>query len=272
MSLHFTREEALELQKELKQVYFYTEVGFLKAHNGLRRGNLHMVLGTTGGGKSTLIRSLINDFICITRNNELGIGLWLSEETIKSYKTQLSCGIFKVEELVRAQAFSEMDLDENDTESAFFEWAEVTRPDILILDNITTSRFYEGKTPGQQFSFATKVKNMAIRLNIAVVVVAHTDSKTKDSQKDLIGVENVRGNRSIANLVEFAYIIQKISTCDIKGNTTIHNIVRVTKDRSHGSSDKVYKLRYEPRMRMFTDYEEIPFTKFKEFWDARNKL
>jgi predicted ATP-dependent serine protease len=272
MSLYFTKEEARELQKELKEVYFTTDVGFLKAHNGLRRGNLHMVLGTTGGGKSTLIRSLINDFICIARNNNFGMGLWLSEETIKSYKTQLSCGVYMVDELARVQAFSEMDLDENDNDSSFFEWVEITKPDILILDNITTSRFYEGQSPSAQFSFATKLKNMAARLNIAVVIVAHTDAKTKDSQKDLIGVENIRGNRSISNLVEFAYIIQKITTCDPAGNTFIHNVVRVTKDRSHGSADKVYKLRYEPRMRMFTDYEEIPFLKFKEVWDARNKL
>ena len=54
--------ESLEIRRgQKKRRDLTTAFGFLSAHNGLRKGKLHVLLSRTGGGKSTLGRSILFD-------------------------------------------------------------------------------------------------------------------------------------------------------------------------------------------------------------------
>jgi ABC-type proline/glycine betaine transport system ATPase subunit len=87
MTLYFTNDEQQQYDDKTKLVHAHSKLGFLNAHNGLRRGSLHLVLGTTGGGKSTLVRTVLRDII-FNADNQLSVGVWLSEETVEDYKRQ----------------------------------------------------------------------------------------------------------------------------------------------------------------------------------------
>lgn len=265
MTLFFTNDEQTNYDKGLKQVHFASKFGFLNAHNGFRRGCMHLALGTTGGGKSTLTRSMLRDLI-FNPENKIHVGIWLSEETIDDYKAQLAQGMPSHDKLLNTEALSELD-SPGMTELGFFEWLEFNKPDVVIFDNITTSKFYMDKRPDAQAAFSTKLKSITKRLNIAMVVIAHTDSNVSDSQKGIININQIRGAKTICNLVEFAYILQRFEV-----GTGYFPTLRIVKSRSQTLIHNLYLLKYDPRLRSYTEDSPLDFKKFKEVYGQRNKL
>lgn len=265
MTLYFTDKEQSDYEASLKAVHFHSKLGFLNAHNGFRRGSIHMVIGTTGGGKSTLTRTIIRDII-FNKDNDTHLSLWLSEETVQAYKIQLAHGIPSTEKLLKTEAVSEQEMTDL-TEMRFFEWLEYHKSDICIFDNITTSKFYMDKRPHEQAAFATKVKNITQKLNMVMVLIAHTDASVSDSQKGLININQIKGSKTICNLVEFAYILQRFEI-DEKFFPTI----RIVKSRSQDLIHSLYHLQYDPRLKSFSSDLPLEFKKFKEVYGKRNKL
>jgi ABC-type iron transport system FetAB ATPase subunit len=265
MTLYFTNEEQEQYEASLREVHFHSKLGFLNAHNGLRRGSLHMVIGTTGGGKSTLTRTLLRDII-FNKDNKCQVGLWLSEETLDDYKKQLAYGVPSHERLLSTEAISELE-STNVSKFSFIEWLEMTKPDICIFDNITTSKLYMDKRPAEQAELATQIKNITKKLNIAMVLIAHTDANVTDSQRGLINLNQIRGSKSICNLVEFAYILQRFEIGQAYFPT-----VRVVKSRSQELLHSLYHLKYDPRLRAFSGDSALDFEQFKEAYGKRNRL
>lgn len=265
MTLHFTPEEQKELENAQKEVHFQSSLGFLNAHNGLRRGSVHVILGTTGGGKSTLVRTLIRDLV-FTKSSDHHVAIWLSEEEVKDYRAQAAYGMPSHDKLLNTSALSELEID-NCSEMYFFEWLEMIKPDVLIMDNITTSKFYNDRSVPDQGKFAMKLKNMTKKLNMATIVIAHTDAKAHDSMGRLINLNDIRGSKSIANLCEFAYILQRFEVGE-----TYFPTIRCVKHRSQDLIHNLYFLEYDKRVRSFTGDKHLDFKKFKEMFNARNKL
>lgn len=266
MTLYFTKEEVAEYEKSQKEVHFNSKFGFSNAHNGYRRGSMHLIIGTTGGGKSTLTRAITRDVICNNGDNA-HLGLWLSEETVTDYKKQLAQGMPPMERLLKTDAQSELEFQEGFSEMRFFEWLEFTKPDIVIFDNITTSKFYMDKKPDAQAAFATKIKNITKRLNFAMVIIAHTDGNVSDSQRGLININQIRGAKTICNLVEFAYILQRFEV-----GSSFFPTLRVVKSRSQELLHSLYLLKYDSRLRSYVSDTAIDFKKFKEVYGQRNRL
>jgi predicted ATP-dependent serine protease len=266
MTLHYTKEEAEQYEKELKVVNVHTSMNFLNAHNGIRFGSLHLILGTTGGGKTTLTRTLLRDFLFKKENQGLTIGLWLSEESLKSYKMQLSQTLPSHDVLLSTKAFSEMD-HENVSEMHFIEWINTYQPNILIIDNITTSKFYMDLPAKDQARFATKLKSITAKHNIATILIAHTDAEVHDGIERLININDIRGSKTIANLVEFAYILQRFEL-----GKTFFPTIRTVKHRSQELEHSLHFLHYEKMIRAFTKDSPLEFEKFKEIFNDRNRL
>jgi ABC-type iron transport system FetAB ATPase subunit len=265
VTLYFTNDDQQQYEDKLKQVHAHSRLGFLNAHNGLRRASLHLVLGTTGGGKSTLVRTLLRDII-FNPQNELSVGIWLSEETVDDYKRQVAYGMPSHDKLLTTNAYSELD-SKIVSEMTFFEWLEFYRPDVLIFDNITTSALYNDKTAKEQGSFSKKLKEATTRLNIATIIIAHTDAKATDSMGRLINLNDIRGSKNLANLVEFAYILQRFEV-----NDGFYPTIRVVKHRSQELVHGLYFLQYDKRIRSFSGDLAIDFKKFKEMYTQRNRL
>lgn len=265
MTLHFTASEQAEFETEQNRVHFGSNLGFLNAHNGLRRGSLHLVLGTTGGGKSTLVRTILRDLI-FRPEKEFHVALWLSEEEVQDYRAQVAYGMPSHDRLLNTSAFSEL-CAENVSELRFFEWLEFNKPDVLIFDNITTSKFYNDRQVSEQGKFANKLKQATKRLNMATIVIAHTDAKATDSMGRLITINDIRGSKTISNLAEFAYILQRF---ELEKN--FFPTIRTVKHRSQELIHNLYMLIYDNRLRSFSGDKAIEFKQFKEVFNARNKL
>lgn len=265
MTLHFTSKEQETFEAALKQVNFHSKLGFVNATNGFRRGSMHLFIAGTGGGKSTLTRSIIRDLLFHPNNNPI-IAIWLSEESIEEYRAMFALGVPSTDRLLNTNAYSEQDKRDT-TEIHFFEWVEMLNPDILIFDNITTSKLYEGKRPELQAAFASKLKNVIKKVNCAGLIIAHADSQQTNQKGGLLDVNNIRGGKGIVNLTEFAYLVQTFSTPKSKYST-----LRIAKSRSQEVVHDTYLLNFDTRTRSYLTDTAIPFEKFKEVYNERNRL
>lgn len=263
MSLYYSAQEIDLLQKENKEVYAHSNFAFLNAHNGFRRGCMHILMGTTGSGKTTVVRTILRDMI-FNKNNALSIGVWLSEESLKDYKTQLSYSMPSVDKLKMTVAFSEVENSIN--EDFFFTWIRAHSLDVLIIDNITTSQFYASGTTGQE-SFARKIKNITKELNIITILVAHTDAHFLDNGDKLITPNDIRGNKTVPNMAEFFYGMQRFSI----GNDFFPTI-RLLKYRNQNVENLAFYLHYQKDIRAFISDKPIDFNQLKEAYDNRNNL
>jgi hypothetical protein len=265
MTLYFTDEEQAEFEASLREVNFHSKMGFANSTNGFRRGSMHLFISGTGGGKSTLVRTLIRDVLFHPKNNPL-VCVWLSEESIDEYRAMFSMGAISHERLLNTQGYSEQD-NQDATEKDFFDWVEMHKPDILIFDNITTSKLYEGKRPAAQGEFASKLKNIIKKVNCAGIVIAHADSQQTNQKGGLLDINNIRGAKTICNLTEFAYLVQTFRT-----PKNIFTTIRIAKSRSQNIIHDTYMLNFEPNTRSYVSDTAIPFEKFKEVYNERNRL
>jgi ABC-type iron transport system FetAB ATPase subunit len=266
MTLYFTEEEQLKYAAEQSTIHFASSLGFLNSHNGFRRGSLHMVIGTAGGGKSTLVRTLIRDFLFQKANMKFNMGLCLSEETVLEYRRQVSYGLPSHEILLNTIAISELE-QTGWNKKRFSDWVRTYSPDLLIFDNITTSQFYMDMQAKEQAKFAIELKALTKEVNCATVIIAHTDADITDGIERLIHLNDIRGSKSIVNLVEFGYILQRFEV-----GSTFFPTVRTVKHRSQDLIHSLYSLQYDKRTRSFTGDTAINFEKFKELFNERNRL
>lgn len=265
MTLYFTDKEQEKLEASLREIHFHSNLGFVNSTNGFRRGSMHLFIAGTGAGKSTLVRSIIRDLLFNKKNNPI-ICLWLSEESIEDYKTMFALGVPSHDRLLNTNAYSEIDKSDT-TEMHFFEWAEMIQPDILIYDNITTSKFYEGKRPDDQSKFAAKLKSLLKKLNCAGIIFAHADSQQSQQRGGLLDINHIRGSKTICNLTEFAYLTQTFDTPKAKYST-----VRIAKSRSQQIIHPIYFLNYDKKTSSYLSDSAIDFEKFKEAFNERHKL
>lgn len=265
-SLSFTASEQEERIKKNNTVDIASSFGFLNAHNGLRRGKTHVVLGTAGGGKSTLVRSLIRDFLFKKENEDLGLCIQLSEETCDEYKTQLVYGLPAHKTLERGVLVSEEEKPEEDFDY-FLDLHRMLSPDLLVYDNLTTSRFYEGVTVKDQARIFAKIKSLTKEINCATVVIAHTSSEVNDGMDRLINLNDIRGSKSIPNMAEFLYILQRFKVKE----QYIPTICTV-KHRDQELINSLYFLQYEKSTRSFIKDSPLDFDRFKELHGQRQKL
>jgi len=265
-TLHFTDEDQAQYNKELNEIHFASKLGFLNAHRGLRRGSLHLVIGTAGGGKSTLVRTMVRDFLFQKENMNFNLGICLSEETIRNYKKQLAYGVPSHDLLLNTTAVSELE-QKNWNKKMLFDWLRTYTPDAFMFDNITTSKFYMDMNAKEQSKFAVELKEITTELNCATLLIAHTDAEITDSIERPVQLNDIRGSKSIVNLVEFGYVLQRFEIGD-KFFPTIRTKKHREQDLVHG----MYTLQYDPRLRSFSGDLAIDFEKFKEVFSERNRL
>lgn len=268
MSLYFTEDEQKKYEAGIKEIHFQSRLGFLNAHNGLRKGCLHLILGTTGGGKSTLIRTILRDAI-FNPHNDMQTNLLLSEETVKAYKAQVAFGMPSHERLLSTACMSELEMKGNvrSKKATIEEWLRFYQPELFIYDNVTTSIGYNDRQAREQAEYITWLKELTTELGMATVLVAHTDANATDSMGRLMNVNDIRGSKTIANLVEFAYILQRFEI-----DQDFYPTLRVVKHREQELLHSMYFLQYDRRLRSFSGDIAIEFKKFKEMYKKRNRL
>lgn len=245
-----------------------TELDIFKSHNGLRPGNLHIVMGSTGSGKSTFIRSLILDHL---RNNKTkNLLLYLSEETIEDLKYELALtdhDFTQGSNLYVVSEFEEKLESEDQVLRCFVEKFKSLNIKTFIYDNITTSRFYNDLTPKEQSMFVAKLKKLTAESSVATVLVAHTNAGISDNCNRLINETDIRGSKSVSNLAQFIYILQRFQTLEQWFPT-----IRLCKHRGQNPEDKIYKLSFDPKARLYKHTKAISFLALKEAYGLRDRL
>lgn len=265
-------QEQMEiLCEESKKIHFSTNLPFLSAHKGWRRGNLHIFLGTSHGGKSTLLRTCLVDALS-SNSGKTRVGLVLSEESKLDFLTEFNHSGKMGEILDRLFIVSEQDHPEKFSNAK--DWfhqvkkmCDLGQIDILFFDNLTTAAMYEGATINDQKTICLGLKRMATTLNIPVVIVAHTGANITDSANGLIEMNDIRYSKMIVNLAQFFYIMQTFKQEDGRYTT-----LRITKHRGQEVKSTMFQLFYYSSVRLFMEAERIAFSKIKELFKNRNKL
>jgi RecA-family ATPase len=260
----FDDTNTLRSEIETKEVTFDSCYSFLQEHNGWRKGKMHLVLGISGGGKSTLVRSLLVDLF--VHGMILGNALvWLSEESEEDLENQVA----KVNSRIGSNTLttiSELSV-ENLSEAYFEETLLSDKPDIFFMDNLTTSQLYEGRSIRDQLLFVKKLKTMCIKLNIPFVLIAHTGAEITENCNRLINMNDIRGAKNIVNLVEYLYLLQRFTL-----ETDFFPTIRIAKSRGHLISNDIHKLVFNPENITYSKSFRIPFEEFKEAFKQRRTL
>lgn len=143
-------DEQESIRATLKSQEYLSRFNFLNSHYGLRKAQLHILVGESGKGKSTLLRSIILD--TVHHYNSLVV---LSEEDSDSFRYQLNelanndKQKRNIEEMLQnIKTFSELDTNFNPIRdfNLYFlkirQFIQTYRIKSLFYDNISTGIFF----------------------------------------------------------------------------------------------------------------------------------
>lgn len=258
-------KESYKLRASL--IDFKSSFSFLRAHNGFRRGKVHILLGTSGSGKSSLIRAILNDVL--GNNPGKNVLLFLSEETRDDLKEALAHALI---DFSGKNLWVVSEQEHNDFNSeAFFQMLDVFKRDhdisFFIFDNITTSGLYNDMNPQGQSKFVQLLKRKISEHQIATLIVAHTKSGVSDNGNKLIDDDDIRSNKTIVNLAEFFYILQRF-----QHKNSFYQTIRLIKHRGQSPSNRMFHLYFDIAQMIYTSDSPINFEIFKEAFNGRNRL
>lgn len=268
MAIEISAAEKADLLEDAETTFIESKFGFLKGHNGIRPGELHTLISTSGAGKTTLTRSIINETAC-----QVKTALWQSEEKEKDFKLQAVKGEISKRALDNLVVFSEQDHDDVLAMSPkqilirMWDFVKEHRPEVLFIDNLTTSTGYMDMPSADQAEFSKGLKIMADRTGVGIFAIAHTESKISIYNQGLINGNNIRGNKTIVNLSPYLYIFQRIVA-----NGASYPFVNVEKSRAIGTPSKLYALEYNKNINLYTGDFELEFEDLKKIYRERSVL
>lgn len=252
---------------DLQEKKFKSKFHFLACTNGLRPASLSILLGTAGSGKSTLAKSIISD---IAEAHE--VDLWLSEETADEYtidmqkvrsETKIENINFIEEKLFRDKLLNVTDY--NEIKGIFLEIVKRTMNGILIIDNATTSAFFDGRKPHEQAKMVYALADIAKNENVAILVVMHTSKGINSSLNRLIVAEDSQGSSSVSKAAQFFYILQSLTV-----NGTKRNFIQIAKHRNFELEKSFYMLSYKNGA--YVGDVPVNFAEIKTLWKQRDSL
>lgn len=251
------------IKSEKNICFFPTRFNFLKMQNGLRPKYMHVLIGQTGMGKSTLVRSIALD--CCRDPNFKAL-IWLTEETSSDYTYELNYQTHEKQLLLNMHVVSELDFTHppNDIDS-YLRLIEHTviesKCSVLFFDNFTTSRIIQNLGIKAEGDLATRLRVLAMKLQIALVVVAHTRKGTMNGPRTILTSDDVRGNATLVNTAQFIYVLQPIFD-----KTSRVDYVFVNKARGYPNHMKNFALRYDIDLKTYIQDRQINIE------DVYNKL
>lgn len=241
-------EESKRRNMERKEfIFFPSTLNHLRDHNGFRPGELHMLIGVKGGGKSTLLRS----WICEALFNEKRVYIRLSEEKSQDYLDEIIENLGRtldVNGMSSIKVDSELELDHDQHGAQYFDDLILQlrnfKADILFFDNFTTSELSDSSVLVQGQN-AKKLRNIAQKLMIPVIVASHTSKGFKTNT--IATGDDSRGNMTLANTAAYIYSVNVFF-----GHADKPTVLFVDKARHHSSSNKsLYLLTYSDQVGLF---------------------
>ena len=244
----------------------------MREFNGWRPRNIFLFLGAAGEGKSTLTRTLVIDALANVPKGKKVL-VYLSEESVDDFIIELNkSGVFEhgKELLTKLEIFSEQSIEDATPKKVFAKFCELcSRKDIAIvfLDNLTTSEFYMDKKVEAQSMVAKKLKQLALNPDKTIAVIAHTGTEVNQTIKRLVNANDIRGSKSLINITQVIFILQRFEIQD-----RIYQTLRLVKYRGYSPENKMFNLNFDKRLFVFNNNRAIDFETFKSAYGERNKL
>ena len=244
-------KEIEELSAKSKKKHSYTLFKFLNSHYGLRKGEIHTILGSEGSGKSTLIKRIALD--CGVQQKTL---LYLTEEGKDNYKNDLNIiakdlhesEVVRKKVLYNVSVYTELELDPSKYQKMGIEtWRRDvesliinTECEVFILDNFSTSVLSESDSKTQAACFMF-LKKMASKYDIPILIAIHPAKSSVLNSRKLEFVGNdIRGNSMVKNAASFIYVIQTAFNIE-----PVKSFIKVAKARGYSDANsRYYELNY----------------------------
>ena len=253
-----------------------SKFGFLNAHNGLRNGKLHVMMGSSHSGKSTLLRSLLFD--ALDNNPDKKIFIFLTEESENDFLKELAVSGYRNQDgLDRLKILCAYDQKRLPSLADLIFYLKETEPDIFFFDNITTCNFYADASVKAQGDIVYNLKALAKEMDIPFYIVVHTGAEVVDNMRRMIEMNDIRGSKQIVNMAEFFYIAQgfvsSIWDSLLKKNKEIKRLtIFIKKHRGENCRSRIFYLEYNDQKRLYEKDMEIDFKQFKNYFKDRNHL
>jgi archaellum biogenesis ATPase FlaH len=266
----------LDEKKQKANEFFIIPSGlkFIDDHFGLRPGCIHTLMGSTGSGKSTVTQSMILEW-----GRRIDMLVYLTEESKESFELKLyekesspeylspNLHLMHEKELVRAYGDNDFRSFLRDLEAAVAE----SKAKILIIDNLTTSAFYDNKLQATG-PILSGLRSIADHYKIAIFIIVHTKKGVSETSKGLMEPDDVRGSATIANTSDYFYIFYRVGATTGSGAKIYSNFIYVNKSRFHDTQGNFYRLRYDYRTKRYISDERIGFNEFKNLMKERDRL
>ena len=253
----------IEMHSKLKdRTEFPSRYQFLKAHNGIRPNCLHGIMGSTGCGKSTLVKCIIAEAASAKR-----VLVWISEENVVEYQELINVLDKSVLDNIMFVEEKEIDIKYRSDQDLFFQYfeqmVEQADCDVVFIDNVTTSAFYNSRFGffGQQRTAEFMIQ--FVKRVCSIFYVTHTRSEVTDNYAKVVTPEDIRGSKELALITEYMYIIQKFTTEDKQ-----FNVLRVAKYRHHEDAAGWYGLKYEKKA--YIGDSKVPFAVINKIFKMRD--
>lgn len=261
-----TKEEIKDSIIDAMEHKYPSKFAFLNEHNGIRPSSLSILLGTSGGGKSTLFKSIIAD---TCKEHEAIV--WLSEEDKAQYSIDIMrtdqsaniSNIFYFEERKYREYIKSL-RHEDEVINALVDLIKAQKVGIVFFDNLTTSSFYDGRRPEVQAEILAGLRDAAIKENIALFCAAHV-GKMADGLTKMIRQDDIQGSSSSTKTAQFFYILHLIDVGDKR-----QAYIELKKHRGFNPQCKFFKLKFENGA--YISDSKSSFQDINETWGMRNRL
>lgn len=222
---------------------------------GVVPGELILISGWTGGGKTTLARTFTRNF---SRNNIMSC--WFQfEETHQQFFRK-----FGTENIQAIPIFSLP--KKNKPES--MEWFEERVYEsilkygtkIIFIDHL--HRLLDAglrgnailKSGGSNVSTfvganVMNIKRIAIHYNVVICMIAHTTKPQPANSKDVLGLGSVRDSSFIEQESDTVLYVWRSEEHENGGN------LKIAKDRKNGTANRIIKMIHDPISKMFGEFE-----------------
>jgi archaellum biogenesis ATPase FlaH len=171
--IEIDEEQIKEYKIKSNTTFFETKLNFLKCHKGIRPNKMHLLIAPTHAGKSTLVRSVLCDFVF--RNKDKNVLLILSEETREDFLTEFSNTVPAHDVLSNIRILSEQDWSDanaDEIEKNITSHVTYYNIDLVVFDNITTSKLYNDRSVKEQSTVSTWLKNLT--KTTTIFLIAHS--------------------------------------------------------------------------------------------------
>ena len=250
-----------------------TRFGFLNGHYGLRRKRFHVLGASTGIGKTTIARAIIDDMAKTEK-----VMVWNTEETKENFEiAMIKSG--KGDETARNISFYHESEECKGVDSKNIEefkrilsMAIVNSGcSILIYDNITTSSFYPDKDSDQQGRFIRAIREVAIEYNIAVFAIVHLHPIP---DHEIVSAKHIRGGKKVSIEAEYLYLMSSfiVPAAGELGQDIKQGYLVVEKDRHGDTQRNLYFINYDYRIKEVTGDTKKNFNQLIELYKKRAKF